>query len=244
MSGEPILRVEKVSKRFAGLMALNKVSLTLQKGRITGLIGPNGSGKTTLFNVITGFYKPEEGKIFFEGKDITGLPPHKVAALGIARTFQVVKPFGGLTVEEAVKIGAYKSASNEREAKEIVDWALSIVGLENVRKKKCAECNFVQMKLTEVARSLATKPKLLLLDEPASGLNPAEIDRFTEYLKHINKEYGITLCVVEHVMRFVMGLSDHVIVLHAGEKIAEGAPEEVSSNELVVKAYLGEEAVE
>lgn len=242
MSERPILRVEGVTKRFAGLVALNKVSMELKREKITGLIGPNGSGKTTLFNVITGFYKPEEGRVYFEEREITGLPPHKVVALGIARTFQVVKPFGGLTVEEAVRIGAYKAASNEDEVKEIVDWTLSLVGLDEVRRKKCAECNLVQMKLTEVARSLATKPKLLLLDEPASGLNPVEIDKFTDFLKRIKREQEMTLCVVEHVMRFVMGLSDHIVVLHAGEKIAEGTPREVSSNELVVKAYLGEGA--
>jgi branched-chain amino acid transport system ATP-binding protein len=234
-----ILSVRNIVKRFGGLIALNNVSFDAEEGEILGIIGPNGAGKTTLFNVITGFYKPDNGKIVFRDNDITGLPPHKVSHLGIARTFQVSKPFPSLTVEEAIKVGAFKSANQERLVREIVDETLSLIGLNYIRSRHCSECNLVQTKLIELGRALATRPSLLLLDEIAAGLNPFEINELIELLRKINKEKKITICVIEHVMKFIMNVSDRIIVLHHGEKISEGRPTEVSKDPRVVQAYLG-----
>ncbi len=234
-----LLKVENVTKKFAGLVALNKVNMEISKGQILGLIGPNGAGKTTLFNVITGFYEPEEGKVYFRDEEITGKPPHKIAKLGIGRTFQVVKPFLGLTVEEAVRVGAYNHALNEVEVEEIISETLNFLGLSKLRKRLCKDLNLVEMKLTTVAQALAAKPELLLLDELAAGLTPTEIDNLIALLRKVNEEKKITLCLVEHVMHFIMGISDYIVVLHYGEKIAEGKPEEVASNEKVIEAYLG-----
>lgn len=234
-----ILSVRNIVKRFGGLIALNNVSFDVKEGEIVGIIGPNGAGKTTLFNVITGFYKPDDGKIVFRNIDITGLPPHKISHLGIARTFQVSKPFPSLTVEEAIKVGAFKSANQERLIKGIVDETLSLIGLNYIRSRNCSECNLVQTKLIELGRALATRPSLLLLDEIAAGLNPFEINELIELLRKINKEKQITICVIEHVMKFIMNVSDRIIVLHHGEKISEGRPTEVSKDPRVVQAYLG-----
>jgi branched-chain amino acid transport system ATP-binding protein len=238
-SPDAILRVEGVKMVFGGLVALHDVSMQVNRNQIVGLIGPNGAGKTTLFNVITGFYKPKAGRVYFNGRDITGWPPHKIAKLGIARTFQIVKPFPQLTVEEAVRVGAYKVTKDEDKVSRMVDEALKTVGLEDISTRKCADCNLVQTKLTELARALATQPVLLLLDEVAAGLTPTEIDFYIDLLKRINKEKKISMLVVEHVMKFVMGLSERVVVLHYGKKISEGTPDEVSSDKQVIEAYLG-----
>lgn len=238
-----ILTVERVTKRFGGLRALHEVSFQMEEGKVLGIIGPNGAGKTTLFNVITGFLKPEEGRIFFYDEEITGKPPHVVAKMGIARTFQVVKPFPELTVEEAVKVGAYLRTNEEGKAMEVVDRVLKFIGLEGLRNKRGKELNLMQLKLTELARALATQPKLLLIDECAAGLTPAEIDGFIETVRKINREWGISIILIEHVMRFIMRASERIIVLHHGEKIFEGAPEEAYNDKRVIEAYLGERRI-
>lgn len=238
-----ILTVEKVTKRFGGLRALHNVSFKMEEGKIMGIIGPNGAGKTTLFNVITGFLKPEEGRVFFYDKEITGKPPHVIADMGIARTFQIVKPFPELTVEEAVKVGAYLRTKDENKVMEVVDRVLQLVGLEDLRYKQGKELNLVQLKLTEIARALATQPKLLLVDEAAAGLTPVEIDRFIEMVKKINKEWNLSIILIEHIMRFVMRASEKIIVLHHGEKIFEGTPEEAYNDKRVIDAYLGERRI-
>lgn len=238
-----MLEVKNVTKRFGGLTALHNVSFEVEKGSIIGIIGPNGAGKTTLFNVITGFLKPEGGKIFYERNDITGMSPHEIAKMGIARTFQIVKPFPELTVEEAVRVGAYLRTKEETKIDEIVDDVLEFVGIERLRDRYGKELNLIQLKLTEIARALATQPKLLLVDEVVAGLTPKEIDNIIDMVKKINEDKKITVCLIEHIMRFIMRASQKIIVLHHGEKIFEGKPEEAYNNEKVIKAYLGERRI-
>ncbi len=240
---EPILEVKGVTKRFGGLTALSRVSFSVDEGSIIGIIGPNGAGKTTLFNVITGFLKPEEGEIIYDGRRITGMPPHQIARLGVARTFQIVKPFPELTVEEAVRVGAYLRAEEEAEVEEIVDDVLEFVGIEHLRDRYGKELNLIQLKLTEIARALATRPRLLLVDEAVAGLTPGEIDNIIEMMHRIDEERHITVCLIEHIMRFIMRVSERIIVLHHGEKIFEGSPEEAYEDEAVIKAYLGERRI-
>jgi len=238
-----ILRTEKVTKYFGGLAAVKEVDLEVRRGEIFGLIGPNGAGKTTLFNLISGVYRPDSGTIEFQGKGFSGIRhPHQVCLLGISRTFQVVKPFGNLTALENVMIGVFSKIRGaeqaRREASEILDW----MGMGEKKKTLAKSLTLPDRKRLEFARALATKPDLLLLDEVMAGLNPHEVDETLSLIRKIREE-GITLFVVEHVMHAIMSLSDRIAILHHGEKIMEGTPQEVARDERVIKAYLGEEYV-
>ncbi|MEM4419760.1 MAG: ABC transporter ATP-binding protein [Candidatus Caldarchaeum sp.] len=233
------LVLEGISKNFGALAALTNVNMRVQVGEVVGLIGPNGAGKTTLFNIVTGFIKPDRGRVKLFGEDVTGLQPHQIAARGVARTFQIVKPFLGMTVYETVLVGAYLREKDEDNARQRAEVAMKLTGVYHLRNRYARELNTPQLKLVELARSLATQPKLLMLDEIVAGLTPAEVDAMTALVKRIRDEMGVTVLLVEHVMRFVMNISDRVVVLNYGEVIAEGSPSEVSSNLKVIEAYLG-----
>jgi branched-chain amino acid transport system ATP-binding protein len=238
-----LLEVVNISKYFGGLAAVNNFSFNIDEGEIVGLIGPNGAGKTTTLNMIAGFYNPTSGKIKFEGKDITKFNAHKVCRLGIARTFQIVRVFPEVNVFEHVMIGAIAREgirANKESLKQRVTEVLEFVGLMKKKDVLAKNLTAADKKRLELASALATRPKLLLLDELAAGLNPTEIDETLTLLKEINK-MGVTLLVVEHVMRFVMGLSERIIVMHHGEKIAEGSPSVVATDKKVIESYLGEE---
>ncbi len=235
-----LLEVSGVSRRFGGLRAVREVSFTVEKGEIVGLIGPNGAGKTTLFSLLTGFLRPDAGEIRFDGRPITGEPPDRLCRLGLCRTFQLVKPFGNMTVLENVMVGAFSRfgtpARAREEAARILDF-IEMTPLADVRAKTLP----VELRRRlEVARALATAPRLLLLDEVIAGLNPTEARGMVELLRKLHRQ-GLTLLIIEHVMAVVMGLSQRILVLHHGEKIAEGTPAEIARHPKVVQAYLGEE---
>ena len=236
-----ILEVEGLSKSFAGLMAVKNLSLTLNEGEILGLIGPNGSGKTTVFNLITGFLKPDGGKVRFKGNSITGLKPYQICKAGMARTFQLVKPFPEMTTLQNVMVArAYgsKPAQSIKQARLEAEDLLEFTGLVSKQAIVAEQLCLADRKRLEIARALAAKPKLLLLDEAMAGLNPAETEDAMRLIKEI-KDSGITLVVVEHVMKAVLGISDRITVLNVGEKIAEGKPQEIVDNKEVIAAYLG-----
>jgi len=236
----PILEVRGLSKRFGGLVAVNKVDLDIKEGEILGLIGPNGSGKTTLFNCITGFYRPESGSIRFHGEDLLRLKPHDICMRGVARTFQLVKPFSRITALDNVTVGALCRTNAVEKAKLEAKKILNFLGLSKKMNLPASDLTIADQKSLELARALATKPRLLLLDEVAAGLNPKETDEVIALLRKIH-ESGVTLFVVEHVMKAIMTLADRIVVLHHGSKIAEGAPSEVATNKEVIEAYLGRE---
>jgi len=234
-----LLEVKNISKKFGGLSVLKDISFNVEQGSIVGLIGPNGAGKSTIFNIISGFIRPDSGRILFRNKDITKLRPHEITRLSISRTFQSVRPFMDYTVEENVKVGALFGRGYGRTVEDRTNYAISLTGLESKRTEKVSSLPIQQRKLVEVARALASSPELILLDEPMAGFNNREIEHFSNIIKQI-REKGTTVLLVEHVMKAIMGLSDKVIVLNAGTKIAEGKPEEVTKNEQVIAAYLGD----
>lgn len=237
-----ILEVKSLSKAFGGLVAINNLDLAVIEGEIVGLIGPNGSGKTTLFNLIGGVLTPDRGEIKFNDRDITGLKPHIVCQSGIARTFQLTKPFAQMTALQNVMIGRMYGSEpvrSMRQAEEECEEILEFIGLGGRSLSVAATFGLVDRKRLEIARALATKPKLLLLDETMAGLNPTEMEDALQLVKAIG-DSGITLIVVEHVIKAILDISSRVIALNYGEKIAEGTPQEVVHNKKVVEAYLGE----
>jgi len=237
----PLLECTDIVKKFGGLTALNKVSFSVERGLIFGVIGPNGAGKTTLLNCITGVYKPDLGTIRFNNEDITGLRPHKICLKGIARTHQIVKPFRTLSVYKNVMIGALFGRYGKKDSKiinEKVEEILEFTGLIDKKDVLASNLTLADQRKLELARALATNPELLLLDEVIAGLNPTETDGMVNIVRQI-RDMGITIIMIEHVMRAVMKTCDRIMVLHHGEKIAIGTPKEISNNIKVIEAYLG-----
>ena len=251
----PLLRIESITKIFGGLKALDEVSFTIRAGEITGIIGPNGAGKTTLFNIVTGIYSPTSGKVFYEGKDITGFPPEKLAGLSMVRTFQGIELFGHMTVLENVMVGlhtksrsgiiasAFKLPGHVREERHIRERAsswLEFAGLADLANTEAANLPFGKGRLLEIARAMAIEPHIILMDEPAAGLNSRETSDLADLIKKI-KDSGITVALVEHDMDLVMEICNRIVVLNLGHKLAEGSPREIQEDEKVITAYLGED---
>ena len=235
-----LLDVQNVSKRFGGLAALTDISFVCNKGEILGIIGPNGAGKTTLFNVINGFYPPSAGEVFFNGEKISSLKPHKICARGIARTFQVVRPLQRMTVLDNVIASAFIRATTKAKATETANEVLQFAGLYDDRALVSKGLPLGKRKRLEIARALATRPEMVLLDESFAGLNPTEINEQIEIVRKI-RDKGITILIIEHHMKVIMSISDRIVVLNYGRQIAEGTPAEISRNPVVIEAYLGEE---
>ena len=239
MSREPLLRLDEVAKQFGGFRALDGVSFTLNVGEVLGLVGPNGSGKTTCINVVSGIYAPDGGGIWFEGRPIGGMAPHRIVHLGINRTFQVPRPFSALTVRENVEVAiAYGGQTGAGVELVDVDRLLGDLDLLDFASKPAAQLNSTQQKMLDLARALATRPKLLLVDELAAGLNPSELDAIGDKLKQLARS-GVALLVVEHLMRFIDQITDRIIVMNAGKEIFEGVLVEAAKDPRVVEVFLG-----
>jgi branched-chain amino acid transport system ATP-binding protein len=238
-----LLEVDRISKSFSGLRAMQDVSFAVPEGEIVALIGPNGAGKTTCFNVVAGVYRPDEGQVRFSGERIDGLRPDQICRAGVGRTFQLVKPFAGLTVMENVVVGALNASANVLEARRKAEEIVEQLGLASKSRQMAASLTLPDRKRLEVARALATGPRLLLLDEVMAGLRPTETDQMVALFRELNSRLGLTILLIEHVMRAVMALSAHVIVLHHGQVIAAGTPDEVIRDPAVLECYLGAEAV-
>ncbi|WP_413299905.1 ABC transporter ATP-binding protein [Bacillus sp. 1P10SD] len=251
-----MLEVKDLRKQFGGITAINEISFTLPENGILGVIGPNGAGKTTLFNLLTGIYKPDSGKILFENKDISSLNSTSIARMGIARTYQLIRLFKSLSVLENVMLGAQLAneskipqmmfqtkahKENERKIKENAIEILKGVGLYEHRDRLSGALSYGQQRRLEIARALAMKPKILLLDEPAAGMNGKEIEDLREFLMNLSKTDNVRIIIIEHNVRMIMKISSRVIVLNFGEKIAEGTPIEIQRNQQVIEAYIGKE---
>jgi len=239
-----LLKLENVTKRFGGLVAVDGVSLEVETGEAIGIVGPNGSGKTTLYNVISGVYPADGGRVIFEGNDITPLPPYKRAPLGIGRTFQIPRPFSSASVRENVAVGAMFGTMSGKvgvdESLEIADRYIELVGLSPHRDKAAGSLTPVEKKLMEIARSLAMRPKLLLMDEALAGMHPKDIDEMVAFLKKIKEEENITImAMVEHIMRAVVGFAERVMVMHQGRKLIEAPTAEALKDQRVIDVYLG-----
>ena len=233
-----LIEIRDVSKHFGGLSALTHVSFFLKQGEILGLIGPNGAGKTTLFNVVNGFYPPSRGEVFFKTEKISNLKPHQICKLGIARTFQVVRPLQRMTALDNVIASAFLRAKNKSEAEGIALETMRFTGLYEDRHVVSKGLPLGKRKKLEITRALATRPEMLLLDESFAGLNPSEQNELIEIIRKVRAN-GITIMVIEHHMKVIMSISDRIVVLNYGEKIAEGTPKEIGNNPLVIQAYLG-----
>jgi branched-chain amino acid transport system ATP-binding protein len=239
-----LLEVRGISKSFRGLRAVQSVSFDVAEGAIAAMIGPNGAGKTTCFNLIAGVFAPDSGQVVLGGERITGLRPDRICRAGVGRTFQVVRPFPQMTVLDNVVVGALNSSAHVPEARREARRVLELLHLDGKSATLAASLTLPERKRLEVARAMATRPRLLLLDEVMAGLRPTEVDEMVGVFRRINRETGLTILLIEHVMRAVMALAGRVVVLHHGEKICEGTPEEVVRDPAVLECYLGEEAVE
>ncbi len=234
----PLLTVTDLTKDFGGLRAVSRLSFDAEPGEILGLIGPNGAGKTTVFNLVTGFLRPSAGRILLEGRSVVGLRPHAITRRGIARTFQVVKPFPRLSVLENVTLAAFSHEAARRRAEALAAQILERVGLQDKLGSLAADLTLGEQKRLEIARALATDPRLLLLDEPMGGLNPREVNAACALVEQIRAD-GVSVILVEHVMKAIMRISNRIVVIHHGEKIADGPPERVVNDPGVIAAYLG-----
>ena len=248
-----MLKTEKATIKFGGLTAVNEVTMHVKEGQITGLIGPNGAGKTTLFNIVSGVYKPTSGKVIFDGKDITGIQPYKINAMGMSRTYQAINLFKTMTVQENVLVGMHtrlkaglassifrtkKTAAEEKAAIEKAEELMEFAGLIDHRYDVASSLPYGDQRKTEIIRAMASDPKLILLDEPAAGMNTTEKVELSETIKKI-RDRGFTILLVEHDMKLVMGITDYIYVINYGKELAQGKPEEVRNNPAVIEAYLG-----
>ena len=233
-----MLEVRGLSKSFGGLKAVDQASLDVRQGEIVGLIGPNGAGKTTLFAAIAGFHAPDAGRVAFEGKDITGLPPHRICAAGMVRTFQITQPFAKISVRENIMVGAYFRTADSALARREAEAVAGMVGMTEQLDQMGADLTVAGRKRLELARALATRPRLLLLDEVMAGLNPTEITDIVQVIRAI-RDSGVTILLIEHVMQAVTSLAERVYVLNQGRMIAEGTPAAIADNPEVIEAYLG-----